>query len=181
MFTDSEHEHVLMSSVAQQSVPIALEADQSSFRSYPSSVLNASCSEQVFYVDSADWIRISGSVRGRGGSTQAPVFTLFSFSTFLSVVTVLVSALDHSTNGSALAQGLEKVIVKCESDVNNTHRHAHTTHNTQHTQNVPSSFSQSSVLSLVGHSLVDRKVKSVENFENRSGEEFHVKSLLSSL
>ena len=132
MFTDSEHEHVLMSSVAQQSVPIALEADQSSFRSYPSSVLNASCSEQVFYVDSADWIRISGSVRGRGGSTQAPVFTLFSFSTFLSVVTVLVSALDHSTNGSAWLKDWKKSSSNV-SQMSTTHTDTHTQHTTHNT------------------------------------------------
>ena len=40
MFTDSAH--VLMSTVAQQSVPIAVATDQRSFQSYSSGVLTAS-------------------------------------------------------------------------------------------------------------------------------------------
>ena len=48
-------------------------------------------------------------------------------------------------------------------------------------EGVHSSFSQSSVLSSVGHGSVDPKARGVENFENRSGEEFRVNSLLSSL
>ena len=39
----------------------------------------------------------------------------------------------------------------------------------------------SSVLSLVGHELVDPETRGVENFENRSGEEFYENSLLLSL
>ena len=42
-------------------------------------------------------------------------------------------------------------------------------------------YRTSSVLSSVGHGSVDPEARSAENFENRSGEEFHVNSLLLSL
>ena len=46
--------------------------------------------------------------QSEGVSTQAPVFTSFSFSVFLSLVTDFVCTLDHSTNGCALAQVFER-------------------------------------------------------------------------
>ena len=46
---------------------------------------------------------------------------------------------------------------------------------------VHSPLSLSSVLSAVGHGLVDPKTSGVGIFENRSGEEFHVNSLLTRL
>ena len=39
----------------------------------------------------------------------------------------------------------------------------------------------SSVLSSVGHGLVDREARGVENFEIRSREEFHANSMLTRL